>query len=279
MHKRIIVIIIISVLICAIGLSIFLFAPRKPFTHFLIEHVNDPIPGKIVTPKTTEELGIIFADAEINAVPRIFITAFPSDFKQNNHPVLFTAALTPLILRANEQTMRERIILQILDEKLKQQKPLSKTERAFFDQMAIKYDALIQKTDAGRMADLLDKVDKIPVSLAIVQAGLQTDFGLKNWDTPFGQKEWIDGVYQEKHFDSLIEATDSYVRDLNATIPYFQWRFGRKLARPFPNYKNAGSMFSKLLKTYDPDDPLYTQKLRSFYTHFKIGSLDEARFK
>ncbi len=262
-----------------LGLAIFFWTTERSDTHDLIDALNQPVPGHTVSAQTTEILEGMFFDEKLDTVPRLFLTNFPADFPQNGNPVLFAKVITALILRANERIQQERDILLILQNKMNRHKKWTSKETMFFNQMVQKYDCDLLRTPETQLSELLIKVDEIPVSLAVIQTGLQTDWGRENLNAPFGEKMWYDrSTYADKKFDTLIEGVDSYVRSLNATIPYFQWRMARKMVKPL-KYNRRGNAFANFLQTYNPDDKQYTQKLMVFYLKTKLGTLDRAKFR
>lgn len=268
----------IVILIALIVALILYFKEDNIITHPLIDALDKPIAGKEITVANTDVLDSVFYTAQINAVPRLYLTNFPSDFAQKGNPTLFVKVMTPLILRANERILQERAILKILDYKLQKEMPWTKKETAFFNRMVEKYDCVLFKTPKTQMKELLIKVDEIPVSLAVIQAGIQTRFGREKLNAPFGEKMWYDRTkYDDKIFDTLINATDSYTVLLNATIPYYQWRQARQKTRPL-NYASPGNVFSGLMSTYNPEDKDYIHKIMAFYHTMHFTDLDKARF-
>lgn len=266
-------------LVALLALTLFLWNTEKSDTHALIDALQNPVAGHEISPQSTLALEQLFFNAEIDSVPRLFLTNFPNDFPEKGNPVLFAKALTPLILRANEQALKERTILKMLAQKNQLNQPWTLKETLFFNQMLQKYDCVLFKTRDTQLNELLIKVDEVPVSLAVIQAGLQTDWGRENLKSPFGEKMWFDrSTYADRPFESLIDATDSYILSLNATIPYYKWRMGRQLLKPL-DYKTRGSAFAGLLAAYNPDDKQYTQKLMSLYRQTRLVTLDQAKFR
>lgn len=276
--KYLLILVCAALLLLLLGV-LFLWHTEESETHALIDALQTPVTGHEISPQNTLALDQLFFNAEIDSVPRLFLTNFPADFPQNGNPVLFAKALAPLILRANEHTLKERAILKILSRKNQLNQPWTLKENLFFNQMLQKYDCTLFKTRDTQLNELLIKVDAVPVSLAIIQAGIQTDWGRRALKAPFGEKMWFDRqTYADRQFDSLIDATDSYILSLNATIPYYKWRMGRQLLNSL-DYKTRGSAFAGLLAAYNPDDKEYTQKLMSLYRQTRLITLDQAKFR
>ena len=178
---------------------------------------------KEITPKTTEELKALFKSDE--ELPRVFVKKLPADFAQIGDRKLYSKIITALILRENEQILNERILFLLLKEKADKGEKWTDKEQAYFDYLADKYDAIVLKTTPTKINDLLPKIDEIPPSLAMAQTALDTDFGKKNADAPFGQQGWLDNqTYAPIKYENLSDALHAYVVEMNATPNYDDWR-------------------------------------------------------
>ena len=92
-----------------------------------------------------------------------------------------------------------------------------------------KYDVIVFKTKATRLEQLVAKVDEVIPGLAVAQSVYATDWGKKNMDHPYGQMGWLDDkTYTDIPFDSLIKATESYVKEMNGAANYWMWRLRRQ---------------------------------------------------
>ena len=77
----------------------------------VIIKLKQDVPGRIVTPATTKELAELFKGSTDLTVPRVFVDKLPADFAKKGTPELYTQIITALILRSNEQAIREKMIL------------------------------------------------------------------------------------------------------------------------------------------------------------------------
>lgn len=215
---------------------------------------------KEITPKTTAELKELFKSDE--ELPRIFVKKLPADFAQKGDKKLYAKIVAALILRENEQILNERILFLLLKEKADKGEEWTSKERAYFDYLVDKYDAIVLKTTPTKINDLLPKIDEIPPSLAIAQTALDTDFGQKNAASPFGQMGWLDNqTYAPIEYENLSDAVHAYVVEMNATPNYDDWRRIREKyinsQAPRASHHIAGG-----LRTYRPEDPVYIEKIR-----------------
>ena len=228
----------------------------------MITAFNRPQNEKIVAPKTTEELRQLFKDATLSKVPRIFVDKLPDDFEKNGDQKLYAQVMGALILRENEKALKDRVIIQMLIKKSENNEKWTELEKAYFGSLVEKYDVIAKKTIPTQLSNLLQKADEVPVGMAVAQSVYDTDWGKKNMDSPYGQTGWIDDKhYENLKFDSLIKATESYVKEMNATPNYFLWRVKRQDAARRGN-QNHSYNYAIALRTYRPEDPVYTQDVR-----------------
>lgn len=235
--------------------------------------IDDIDPATITT---TAKLHEVFDRFMLYSIPTVEIVNLPSDFAQNGNAELFIKAVLPLTMRANEKIAEDRKFLLGLSDKIKENKALTPEETARFEELARTYDAYDRKSPAGRLAELLEKVDVVPNSLAIGQMGIQTDWGKKNADAPFGQKEWVNGKYVLKKFKTLPEAVQSFMLEINSMPQYQTFRVQRRV---FKNMR--GSLSARLinyLSPFEPEDSSYLLRLKGAYRTYKLGSLDNALF-
>ena len=228
---------------------------------FMIDRLNKPVPGVIIAPETTEELKKWFAGSDENHVPRVFVKQLPADFAENGDKELFAKVISALILRANERILKERFVLKALMDKHQQGIKWSQKESDFFQYLVDHYDSKSRKTIPTQLTDLMPKVDQIPPAMAVMQAAEATDWGKQNLDSPFEQTGWLDGkTYAKVPFPSLIEATDSYVQEMNGLPPLSDWRY---LRAKYTYEKNGriGYRILRWLNDYQMGDRHYSDRL------------------
>ena len=221
---------------------------------------------------TTHQIQLIFPKFYLYAVSPVFIEKFPADFPEKGDANLFVKTMMPLILREQKNILADRDFLVTL--KPKNQQSWTEIERAQFDALIQKYELTKEKLSVSQMDELLKRVDIIPMSLALAVSGVHTNWGQKNLTAPFGQKEWVDGQYVDKQFDSLGDAVQSYMKELNTLAIYDPMRTARQLNRHL-----KGSQGEKLLSymdNYMRENPSYKHQIKEAFKTMKLGVLDEA---
>ena len=128
------------------------FAEINPI-EFLIDKMDTPPEGLIVSPRTTEELKAYFKASDENHVPRIFVDKLPTDFAQKGTNELWAQIISALILRTNEVITKERAILILLTDKFNHEKKWTPKETEFFDYLVQKYDSKSKKTIQAKLND------------------------------------------------------------------------------------------------------------------------------
>ncbi len=219
------------------------------------------VEGQEITPKTTDELEKLFS-TEKGTVPRIFVKKLPEDFSKKGSKELYSKILTALILRENEQILGERYLFLILKEKYDKGLEWTQKEKQFFDALVEKYDSTLLKTIPTKIMDLMEKIDEIPPAVAITQSALQTNWGKENMQSPYAQKGWLDReTYDFIKYPDLIQATEAYVQEMNATPNYDIWR--KQRAKLSYNQSSQSSyQIIQSLRTYMPEDVYYLEKLK-----------------
>ncbi len=245
-----------------------------------IEKLTKEIPGQIVAPATTQELKALFQKATQTKVPRIFVDKLPPDFAKQGSPELYMQVITALILRSNEQAIREKMILTMLKNKHNQKEAWSPTEESFFHAMVEKYDVTITKTTETQLEQLSDKIDEIVPGLAVAQSIYATDWGKKNMTHPYGQMGWLDEqTYDELPYDSLIQATEAYVAEMNRTTNYWMWRLARQKAAHKGLRDRLAYTLANNLSPYRPEDPYYSTTIQKIILNNRpLAKLYEATF-
>lgn len=235
--------------------------------------IDDIDPATITT---TAKLHEVFDRFMLYSIPTVEIVNLPSDFARDGDAELFIKAVLPLTMRANEKIARERKFLLGLADKMNKNESFTPEETARFEELARTYDAYDRKSPAGRLAELLEKVDVVPNSLAIAQIGIQTDWGKKSADAPFGQKEWVNGKYVLEKFKTLPEAVQSFMLEINSMPQYQTFRVQRRVFRNM-----RGSLSARLidyLAPFEPENAAYLPQLKEAYRTYGLGALDNALF-
>ena len=245
-----------------------------------IEKLTTNVPGQVVTPKTTTELAILFKDATDLSVPRIFVDKLPEDFAQKGSPELYMHVITALILRSNELALRDKMLLTALKNKYDKKEPWTTKEESFFHAMVEKYDVTVTKTIDTQLEKLLIKIDEVVPGLAVAQSVYATDWGKKNMMHPYGQMGWLDEqTYAELPYNSLIEATEAYVTEMNREPSYWQWRIKRQKATHNRLNRRLAYILAGNIAVYRLEDPYYAPTVQKIILNNKpLSQLYEATF-
>lgn len=247
---------------------------------FIEEALKSPS-GEIITPKGKADIERVYANINMIQVPRIFIDRLPNNFTIETiaDRTLFMKIITALMLRTNEQILKERRVIQILNDKFMNQVPWTQQETDFFNAMVEKYDAVLAKTIQSKIADLMVKIDIIPVSIGVAQAILFSDWGTKNKDSVYAEYGWTDKEhYGPLPFSSLIKATDSYALALNSRSQLIGFREARKWLRPYSEQRSLGLDLAHNLDNYREDEKRYGEQISQVYGQGLIKELDHACF-
>ena len=207
---------------------------------------------------------------ETKIIPNITIVNLPNDLKSiksiKQRKELFIKITLPLIVQENE-----RLIL--LNKKIK----LFKSR---FDYLSRKDAVWIKNIMNEYKEDTLDgmliKVDKIPVSLALAQAAIESGWGTSRFayegNALFGQYVWgktkngiipnereTNAKYKIKTFKSLSDSVRSYMKNLNTNFHYNEFRINRFVLRS-NNLPLNGVYLSQYLFNYSIEQN-YTDKI------------------
>ena len=183
--------------------------------------------------------------------PPIFLQNFPKDYynlkdtKKRNK--LFIQILAPLALKLADETLRERYEIIDIQNEFKKNFDLTPQQEKFIEEKAQKYDIFTRLKGSRRyeliFKQLLLKVDKVPPSLLIGVAAIESNWGTSRpvrlgnnlykelaWNTDEGLKpegENEDDSYRIKTFPDLYESMKSYALKINSDINFEYMRFLR----------------------------------------------------
>lgn len=209
---------------------------------------------------------------ETKIIPDITVAQLPKDLKSiqsiKNRKELFIKITLPLIVKENDKLLS-------LNKKIKSIKNdferISRKEADWVHQLMFKYKA-------DTLDELLIKVDKIPVSLALAQAVIESGWGTSRFayegNALFGQYIWgsnhqgiipndreTDAKYKIKSFDSLSDSVASYMKNLNTNFHYNEFRINRFVLRS-NNITLQGMYLADYLSSYSIEDN-YTDKIKN----------------
>jgi Bax protein len=226
-------------------------------------------------------------------VPSLELLALPSDLKdldsQDTRKAVFLKAMLPLVLQVNEEIAANRArVLDLCDRQAAGQ-PLSVGEQAWLADVYANYSVAV-----GNSAELLRRLDVVPVSLALGQAALESGWGTSRFaqegNALFGQtgqqisskgvalKSAADGT-SFRSFDSLADAVRAYVRNLNTHVAYKEFRLARASLRRTTGEGHAlnGLQLVGALKLYSERGASYLDDLRGLMRINKLQQFDKSR--
>ncbi len=166
-----------------------------------------------------------------NTVKPYLLKSFPKDFRYlpaKLRKKMFISAMLPIALTVKEQLDQEHKIIMSIKTKMVSSKRLDEQDKAFLKVMMIKY-----KTDS--IDKLLKRVNSVPVSLLIAQAGIESGWGKSRFTIMYNN---IYGIHRKHRkpwqpivmsFDNLYDATVVYMMNLNRSPAYKRFREARYL--------------------------------------------------
>lgn len=183
----------------------------------------------------------------------------------------FVALVLPLIQAENTALLAERRTVETLAARLAEG-TLGPVQRARLERIKRTYGVTIDDPAA-----LLDRVDAVPVSLALAQAAIESGWGTSRFarqaNALYGQRSWLPdlGLVPEAHADeanfavtsfaSLRASIRAYMRNLNSHMAYAEFRAerrglrsaglpldGERLAATLTAYSEAGQDYVRLVR-------------------------------
>jgi len=223
-------------------------------------------------------------------VPRLYVKAVPVDIRRIKQTSVkksvFIRSVLPLVLRVNEEILRQRTRLQRLAGRA--DADLSNTDRAWLTGLARQYGLKTASIPA-----LLKRVDVVPPSLAIAQAivesGWGTSLAARRGNALFGQMSYGKGargiaIMQGRvrariaGFDSLLAATRAYVLNLNSHPAYSAFRQSRARLRA-ARQRLSGHVLAGSLLRYSELGIRYVRYIQGAIRIERLGRFDTAVLK
>ena len=219
-------------------------------------------------------------------VKPIYFTQFPRDLDDLQSVQLkketFIKIVLPLIVAENEKIVDDREKLKVLVEK----KFTSDAEKQWLRQKLLEY-----KVKKGNLDELLDRMDMIPVSIALAQAAKESGWGTSRFalegNAIFGQWTWDgqgiaplkrDGDKSHKilKFPILRASVKAYKNNLNTHKSYLKFREKRKSLRS-KNKNITGLALTDTLKNYAQTGSEYTKILNQIITQNRLSDFEPVR--
>jgi len=239
--------------------------------------------------------------AGIREVPRVYLPIIgerwgPTTSKEitvENKKRLFFRGLAPLILRANELIIMDRIRLEGIRAGFMKEGTLNDQDEKWMLKLVELYK--VQIGEEGLSQDVLDellkRVDIVPVSLALGQAAEESGWGTSRFaaqgNAVFGQWTWGKnaikpeqqreelGNYGIAAFGTLQESVCSYMLNLNTHSAYASLRQKRAELRE-EGEKITGSVLAEQLTRYSERGEAYVEALKSLMDYNRLNPADDA---
>jgi uncharacterized FlgJ-related protein len=240
--------------------------------------------------------------AGIREVPRVFLTRVTQRWRDKtskevttlNKKRLFFRALAPLVLRANELILKDRVRLDSLRRKATTTIGLSANETTWLLDLAQRYE--IESLDDQTVPPvdleaLWTRVDIIPTSLALSQAAEESGWGTSRFaaqgNALFGQWTWGEhamkpanqregmGNYGLAAFESPLQSVQGYMDNLNTHNAYKALRQKRAEARVSGD-RPEGKALAETLINYSERGEEYVKSLHAIMRVNHLNATDSA---
>lgn len=255
------------------------------------------VPGSVKV-DSTQEVATYFrgqdfewpvdSDGTTLIVPRIVTNDLPSNWEQDldvaSRKSIFIRLLAPLILIANEQINADRTyILDALASNHGAELRSSERYRVIVTSYRLPADTSPLK--------VLERVDIIPPALAISQAILESGWGTSRFaakgNALYGEWVWVGGMepmqrntslgdYGVRSFSSLLRSAVAYMRNLNTSHHYQDFRTARMELRLLDKSLDACSLAAHLSAYSALDGKMYRNMLCELITQNDLHITDSA---
>ena len=265
------------------------------------------LPHRTVVTHSTEDVFEIFDSLGYTAenwakgvreIPRIYMTRIPPRWKTESDKItvvrkkqIFFRLLAPVILRANELIVMEREELEKMT--AMNPEPGSRDMKALLD-LGRKYRVTgedDESLDAEQLAELKNRIDIIPPSLALAQGAEESGWGTSRFallgNSLFGQWDFSGkgikpeqqraelGDYGLAAFDTPLDAVIAYTRNLNTHRAYTRMRQLRAEIREKGN-EPTGFELADTLDKYSERGQDYVDGLHAIMRVNKLAATDLA---
>ncbi len=200
----------------------------------------------------------------------------------------FFAFLGPLLAAENHRVLEQRQRLEQVARRLGA--PLSRRDRRTLHELAREY--AVEPTAAGEralVAELLLRVDAVPVSLGLVQAAKESGWGTSRFAVEvnglFGQRCFVAGcglvperrrpgeIHEVRAFPSPRAAVASYLRNLNTHPDYGELRHMRAQLRSL-GLPLSGFTRARALGAYSERGDAYVREVRQMIRFNDLGPVE-----
>ena len=239
-------------------------------------------------------------EAGIKEVPRTYVVSISDQWgavtsKQistNNKKRVFFRAIAPLVLYANELILKDRKQLIGIKNQLNTGGEINHKHKIFVEDLAHLYKLDVkQGINSNTINALIQRVDVIPVSLALAQSAVESGWGTSRFthvgNSIFGQWSWSDdaitpeeqrehlGNYGIAKFGSLQESVCAYMLNINSHYAYQDLRKLRNESRSKGKEPKGMGLAAGLLR-YSERGESYVKEIRSMISYNHLEATDDA---
>lgn len=233
----------------------------------------------------------------IRSVPRLYLENIPSrwrgaiskEISVKDKKRFFFRLMAPLVLTANELISADRAKLLSLSK----MEVLGAKDQIWLVALAKRYKVATREAGFPKsvISELTNRVDVIPVSLALSQSAEESGWGTSRFadlgNAVFGQWTWGGkgikpkqqrkslGNYKIASFDSILDSVKAYMRNINTNAAYKELRDMRaqlrKTSQPISGWKLA-----EALSRYSERGLDYIKSLHTIMRVNKLAATDDA---
>lgn len=221
-------------------------------------------------------------------VPPIFPLNLPADLADlsgSARTQAFIELLVPDVIRVNNAVLKDRKkLLALIAKTNKPSSTLTLPEQYWFNALSREY-----AYSGNNLHELLEQVDIIPASLVLAQAITESAWGTSRF-ARFGSALYgqhvpassdaahmlsLSGDVRVATFNSLYEATASYIHNLNTNKAYIEMRKLRAEHRRNNKYPHGAAMAGGL-RAYSEIGTRYIMDLRYLIHKYNLEVFDQA---
>lgn len=232
-------------------------------------------------------------------VPRIYLGNIISHWAENESVSfkkdLFFRTMLPLILRVNEIIADDRERILVLKDQALAGQIMNIKDAQWLQTLAKTYRIPKQKKvhsfDDIFFNKLLERVDEIPISMALGQAAYESAYATSRFamegNSLYGQWRWGSGLvptdqrgqlgdYRIADYETPLDSTFSFAKNLNTNRAYEKFRILRAQLRA-EDKPLSGFYLAQGLSRYSERGEKYIHTLRQIISHNKLHQLDTVK--
>ena len=195
--------------------------------------------------------------------------------------------LQPIVAANNQRILDDRARLYALADT--SDEALSREDRRFLDGLVDRYEVDTASSSEDQRAELMVRLDTVPMSLALTQAAMESAWGTSRFaregNNLFGQWCYQAGcgivpkrrgegqVHEVASFDNIDAAVASYLRNINSHRAYADLRAARADLRAANQPVTGNAMANHLLR-YSERGLDYVEEIQSMIRVNNLAVLD-----